>query len=96
MPPPPGINTDGLVMFGTPNCPGCDQAARWLANAEVSFRKYDVSNSPQTIVWLQQATGQRTVPQFFLNGHHLAGGYNQLMQLAATGQLPKVGITQLE
>lgn len=82
-------------MFGTPACSGCDQAARWLESNGFSFRKYDVSTSAQAIQWLRQATGERTVPQFFLNGHHLRGGYNQLMQLAATGELPRVGITQL-
>lgn len=95
MPPPPGINTQGLVLFGMPNCAGCDHAAGWLDNGGHSFRKYDVTTSQETIRWLVQETGERTVPQFFLNGHHIRGGFQQVQQLAAMGHLPKLGVTQL-
>jgi glutaredoxin len=95
MPTPPGINMQGLVLFGMQNCGGCEQAAQWLDRQGCSFSKYDVTTSREVILWLQQQTGQRTVPQFFLNGHHVQGGFQQLQQLAATGQLPKVGVTQI-
>ena len=85
----------GLVLFGMPNCQQCDVAARWLEDNGFAFRKYDVSTSQAVVSWLVQEVGARNVPQFFLNGHHLGGGFAQLQQLATMGQLPKPGVTQL-
>jgi glutaredoxin len=95
MPPPQSLNLQGLVLFGMPNCVACDQAARWLEDNSFMFRKYDVSTSQATIVWLMQEVGAKNVPQFFFNGHHLQGGFAQVQQLAASGELRKPGVTQL-
>jgi len=86
---PQGLNMQGLVLFGMPVCAGCDQAAAWLKSHGFAFTKYDVTTSRAVISWLQQATGQRTVPQFFLNGQYVSGGFNQVMQLAASGHIPR-------
>ena len=95
MPPPPGLQMNGLVMFGSPGCVACDQAARWLEDGGYAFRKYDVNTSPRTVAWLVQEVGVRNVPVFFFNGHHLAGAFAQVQQLGTQGELPKAGVHQL-
>ncbi len=95
MPPPQTLDMQGLVLFGMPNCVACDQAARWLEDNNHMFRKYDVSTSPTTVAWLMQEVGAKNVPQFFFIGHHLQGGFAQVQQLAAAGELPKPGVSQL-
>ncbi len=90
-----GLNMDGLVLMGMPGCGGCLQSAQWLEDQGITFRKYDVTTSQRIIAWVTQATGQRTVPQFFLNGHHVQGGFPQVQQLALQGQLQTPRVTQL-
>lgn len=94
-PPPRGIDLTGLVLMGMPGCGGCAQAAQWFDSHSVTYRKYDVSTSPGTIAWLQTATGQRTVPQFFYNGKHLQGGFAQARHFVETGQLQQPRVTQV-
>lgn len=92
---PPGLDMSGLVLFGTQGCGGCIQSAQWLTDNGFVFRKYDVTTSANVIQWLQQVTGQRTVPQFFFNGHWLAEGFARVQHMASLGELSKPGVTQL-
>lgn len=92
---PTGLDMSGLVLMGMPNCSGCVIASNWLDGQDLPFRKYDVSTSAHVVKWLIETTGQRSVPQFFLNGHHLPGGFDQVRQMAAMGQLPRPRVTQL-
>jgi len=90
----PGVKLDGLVLFGSPNCAPCRQASAWLDQQGISFRKVAVDNRERAS-WVQQRTGQNTVPQFFLNGHWLQGGFRQVQALVAQGDVPRVGVHQL-
>lgn len=94
-PHPTGLDMSGLVLMGMPMCMGCAQASRWLEDEGLAYKKYDVSTNQQIQNWIIQTTGQRSVPQFFLNGHYVQGGFAQVQQLARMGQLPKPGVTQL-
>ena len=95
MPPPNNLNMQGLVLMGMPGCGGCEMSANWLENKGVAFQKYDVRTSQEVVQWLMQVTGERTVPQFFLNGQHVKGGFPQLQALADAGQLPAPSVTQI-
>lgn len=73
-------------MFSGPNCPGCINAKQWLDANGVAYQVQDISN-PQVAQYLVQATGQRTIPQFFHNGQWLSGGFRQVQQLRQQGAL---------
>jgi glutaredoxin len=90
-----GLDMSGLVLFGMPGCGGCVQSAQWLSDQGHHFTKYDVTTSPRIIQWLVQTTGQRTVPQFFLNGHWLREGFPRVQHMAQLGELPRPRVTQL-
>jgi len=77
----------GLVMYSGQNCPGCVQAKRWMEANGVRHQVVVVDGNMQLVQQLMSTTGQRTVPQFFLNGQWLSGGFGQVQQLHAQGQV---------
>lgn len=92
---PTGLDMSGLVLFGMPACGGCMQSAQWLTDQGLTFRKFDVLTYPKIIAWLVETTGQKTVPQFFFNGHWLREGFPRVQQMASLGELQKPRVTQL-
>ncbi len=76
-----------VVMYRTPYCPYCSMAARLLKQHEVAFEEVDVSGDDERRRWLLTATGQRTVPQIFINGRSI-GGFDELSALTRRGELP--------
>lgn len=55
--------TQAVYVFSTPGCQFCKRAKQTLAEQGVAYRDVDVSSSSELRQALQQATGQRTVPQ---------------------------------
>jgi glutaredoxin 3 len=76
-----------VVMYRTPYCPYCSMAARLLAQHHVEFEEIDVTGDHQRRQWLVAASGQRTVPQIFINGRSV-GGFDDLSALVRRGELP--------
>lgn len=60
-----------------------------LARKGVPFSNIDVTNDPEKRVWLTQTSGQRTVPQIFINGKSI-GGFTELSALQRSGELDKL------
>lgn len=75
-----------VVMYRTPYCPYCVRAAMLLQRKGVAFREVDVSNDPEARERLVRETGQRTVPQIFINGASV-GGYDDIALLDRRGAL---------
>ena len=75
-----------VVVYRTPYCPYCVRAAMLLQRKGVPFREVDVSNDPEARERLVRETGQRTVPQIFINGASV-GGYDDIAQLDRRGAL---------
>ena len=75
-----------VVVYKTAYCPYCTMAARLLSQEEVEFTEVDVSNDAERRRWLVVETGQRTVPQIFINGRSI-GGFDELARLTRRGQL---------
>jgi len=75
-----------VVVYRTPYCPYCVRAAMLLQRKGVAFREVDVSNDPEARERLLQQTGQRTVPQIFINGASV-GGYDDIALLDRRGAL---------
>jgi glutaredoxin 3 len=76
-----------VVVYRTPYCPYCTMAERLLTQEGIPFEEIDVSSDPERRRWLISATGQRTVPQIFINGRSV-GGFTELSALHRRGELP--------
>jgi glutaredoxin 3 len=73
-------------VYSTPWCPYCVRAKALLRRLDVDFDEIDVSDNPEKRAWLVGATGQRTVPQIFIDGRSI-GGFTELDALERRGQL---------
>jgi glutaredoxin 3 len=78
-----------VVMYSTPYCPFCTMAKRLLKQEQIPFEEIDVAGDHERRRWLLTATGQRTVPQIFINGRSI-GGFDELSALARRGKLPEL------
>jgi glutaredoxin 3 len=75
-----------VKIYTTHYCPYCTRAKGLLARKGVAFEEVDVTHDPTTRSWLLKATGQRTVPQLFINGVSI-GGCDDLYALDRNGKL---------
>lgn len=66
---------NGLVLFTTTTCGPCQNAKAWLQQRNVSFQEVNLDQRQDLIPWLAQQTGQRTVPQFFVDEKWVPGGF---------------------
>lgn len=78
-----------VVVYRTPICPYCVRAVQLLKQKGVDFEEIDVSNDPAKRDWLIEETGQRTVPQIFVDGRPI-GGCDDLVRLNRDGQLGRL------
>ncbi len=75
-----------VVLYRTPWCGFCVRAAELLGKKGVPFKEVDVSDDMGRRRWLAQVTGQRTVPQIFINDRPI-GGCTELFRLERAGTL---------
>jgi glutaredoxin 3 len=80
------MTTTRVQVYSTPWCPYCVRAKALLRRLHVDYDEIDVSDDPEKRAWLVGATGQRTVPQIFIDGRSI-GGFTELDQLERRGQL---------
>lgn len=75
-----------IRIYTTPYCPYCVRAKQLLNQKQVAFEDIDVSNDPEQRQALVALTGQRTVPQIFINDQSI-GGCDDLFALDRAGRL---------
>ena len=75
-----------VKIYTTRTCPYCHAAERLLRDKRVAFEQIDVTGDRATRDWLEEQTGQGTVPQILINGKSL-GGYSDLSALDGRGEL---------
>ncbi len=75
-----------VTMYTTPWCPYCLRAKALLKRKNVPFEDIDVSADPAMRVKLREMTGQRTVPQIFIEDQSV-GGCDELHALDREGTL---------
>lgn len=76
-----------VEIYTTPICPYCVRAKSLLTKKGVSYQEIDVAADPAVRdAMIQRAGGKRTVPQIFINGHHV-GGSDDLYALERKGEL---------
>lgn len=67
-------------------CPFCYRAKALLDSKGVAYKELDASGGPVRDDMLTRSNGRTTVPQIFINGHHV-GGCDDLVALEAAGRL---------
>ena len=76
-----------VVMYTTAVCPFCIRAEQLLHKKGVSeIEKIRVDLEPELRIAMMEKTGQRTVPQIYINGEHI-GGFEDLAELNHDGKL---------
>jgi len=75
-----------VLVYLTPSCPYCHAAKALLRDKQVSFTEIDVDGRQDLRRWLVSASGQRTVPQVFINGQPV-GGFSDIERLDEEGKL---------
>ncbi len=70
-------------------CPFCVRAKALLQRKGVAFEEIDVENDDARRAWLVEASGQRTVPQVFVDGRPL-GGFSDVDALDKQGKLDPI------
>jgi len=76
-----------VLMYSTQVCPYCQMAERLLKARGVGhIEKVLIDRDPARRDEMIARTGQRTVPQVFINGKHI-GGYDALSALDRAGGL---------
>ncbi len=78
-----------VQMYSMEWCPYCAKAKALLGAKGIEYDEVDVTDDEERATEMIERTGQRGVPQFFLDGKWI-GGYDDLAYLNATGALDKV------
>ncbi len=78
-----------VVIYTTRTCPHCVRAKALFARKGVKFLEVDVSADDDKRRWLAQTTGQRTVPQIFINDNSV-GGFDEVWALERKGELDRL------
>jgi glutaredoxin 3 len=79
-----------IVMYSTAICPYCVRAEKLLHRKGVTeIEKIRVDLQPELRMVMMEKTGQRTVPQIYINDEHI-GGYTDLASLDHAGELDEL------
>jgi glutaredoxin 3 len=78
-----------VLIYTTTYCPYCTRAKQLLARKRATFAEVNVEDRPEIREWLVSASGQRTVPQVFINGRSV-GGFSELDGLDRAGDLERL------
>jgi glutaredoxin 3 len=76
-----------VTLYSTATCPFCVAAEALLKKRGITdIQKIRVDQSAQLLEEMIQKTGQRTVPQIYINQQHV-GGFDDLVKWDAAGKL---------
>ncbi len=75
-----------VTMYSTRFCPFCVSARGLLQRKGVEFTDIDINNDAAARVDVRERTGRTSVPQIFIDDHHV-GGSDELHALERGGEL---------
>jgi glutaredoxin 3 len=79
-----------ILMYSTAVCPYCVRAEKLLHLKGITdIEKIRVDLQPELRIAMMERTGQRTVPQIYINDEHI-GGYSDLASLDHAGELDQL------
>ena len=90
------IAKNKVVVFSKSFCPFCTATKKLLNEMKVDYTLHELNemdNGSDIQSALQDMTGQRTVPNVFVNGKHL-GGNDVTQDAAKSGKLQKMLATK--
>lgn len=73
------IMSNRCVMFSMPSCPWCVKAEEFLKSKKLKCMTVNLQESQYLAFEVIKATGQRTVPNIFIDGVHV-GGHDRLIE----------------
>ncbi|KAI8575959.1 hypothetical protein K450DRAFT_179999 [Umbelopsis ramanniana AG] len=86
------IANNKVAVFSKSYCPYCRRAKEALKSITSEFFVIELDEADDGAAiqdYLQQKTGQRTVPNIFINQKHV-GGCDDLLSLKSSGELQKL------
>ncbi|KAJ3301065.1 glutaredoxin [Blyttiomyces sp. JEL0837] len=86
------ISSNHVTVFSKSYCPYCRKAKGLLDTLKVQYVAIELDNRPDGDAiqgYLAQKTGQRTVPNIFIDGAHV-GGCDDLHAKHSSGELKKL------
>jgi glutaredoxin 3 len=75
-----------VVMYTTMICPYCIRAKHLLHRKGVDFEEIRIDLDGDQMRIMMERSRRQTVPQIFIGDHHV-GGYDDLAELEARGEL---------
>lgn len=78
-----------IIIYSTDYCPYCKAAKNLFTSKGVAFEEVNVEGDTEKRAWLVEATGQRTVPQIFINDKSY-GGFSDIQELDNQGKLDEL------
>lgn len=78
-----------VIMYTTAICPYCVNAKKLLSQKNIEVEELRVDQNPQLRNDMMQKSGQRTVPQIWIDDYHV-GGFTDLWALDKQGKLDEL------
>lgn len=75
-----------IIVYSTNYCPYCVRAKTLLEDKGLEYTEINLEGKADELVALKERTGQRTVPQIFIDDEFI-GGFTELSQLNSEGKL---------
>lgn len=75
-----------ITIYSKDGCAYCANAKRLLKARGFDFKEVDITNDPTLEQEVIERTGQRTVPQIFINEKSI-GGFVELARMVSSGEL---------
>lgn len=64
---------EAISIFTKPGCPFCAKAKSALTEKGLRFEEIEIGSAAVSMATVEAVTGQKTVPQVFVNGKHIGG-----------------------
>ena len=83
-----------VTIYCTSMCPYCIRAKQLLDNKNVEYTEISLDRNPERRPEMEQrANGRTSVPQIFIDDHHV-GGFDDMVELDMDDELdPMLGIS---
>lgn len=78
-----------VQVYSKQQCAYCVRAKALLTKKGIPFEEIDVEQDEAKRAWLVETSGQRTVPQIFVDGRPL-GGFSDIETLDRQGKLDPI------
>ena len=75
-----------VTLYSTAVCPYCVAAKNFLKSRGLGYKEVRIDTDPEQRKLMMERTRRTSVPQIFINDHHV-GGYEELVALDRAGGL---------